>query len=534
MQSDSSRSKINLKRIFQLIIHWSWLLGLAIIISGATGYLVSKSIQPVYESRTTLLVIKAPDAKVSDYTNMTDQQLVQTYIHMLTTRPVLDAVSQELGISINEKKIFVEGIINTQLIEVRVEDTDPQQAAEIANTLISEFIKENDRLQGDRYAASEVNLLEQIQVVEDQIATLSAEIASIKKEPSLNQDPAQLSQAQSTLALYQQINSNLRTNYENIHLANLRSATNVVQIDPAIASKTIVRPNVTMNISLSMVAGLMLAIMAIFLIDYMDDTIKSDDDVTRLLNLPVIGYISETKRGAPVAYVGDYPRSPLAEAFRTLRTNLEFVAVDKPLKVIMIASSNPAEGKSTIAVNLSITLAQGGKRVLLIDADLRRPRIHTYLELPNSKGLSDLLLGTISFEQLLCPWPKNENLQILTSGNLPPNPTDLFASEKMARILDEARRIADVVVVDAPPFLVADPSVLAARVDGVLLVIRPGKTEDDVAKMAIDQLTRAGANIVGVVFNRIPRNRPSYYGGARGYYSNGKGYIHYYSDGEKK
>jgi capsular exopolysaccharide synthesis family protein len=329
------------------------------------------------------------------------------------------------------------------------------------------------------------------------------------------------------LSLYQQIYLNLLDDRETVRLERMQNMPNVVQLNPAVAPSQPVRPHILTNTIMGGLGSLIMAIAVLFLIEFLDDTIKSADQVNERLKMPVIGYIAEIQRKPETAYVAEFPRSPVSEAFRTLRTNLEFADVDKPIKLLVVVSPNPSEGKSSVAVNLAVTLAQGGKHVLLIDADLRRPRVHRYLGLTNRKGLSDMFRNSASVEQVVSAW-KNENLAVITSGPLPPNPADLLASEKMARILKTVREKADIVVIDAPPFLVADASILAARADGVLLVVRPGKTPMDTALFTVEQLKRAGARVLGVVLNRIPRSRAYSYGGYRTTYGNyHKGYGHY-------
>jgi capsular exopolysaccharide synthesis family protein len=332
---------------------------------------------------------------------------------------------------------------------------------------------------------------------------------------------------QSTLAIYQQIRSNLLSSYENIRLTRQTSATNIISIEPATVPQSPVRPQPLQNTGMGAIIGLFLAGAIVFVIEYLDDSIKTAEQVTQTLGLPVIGYIAEIEHGQEKVYVCDNPRSPVAEAFRTLRTNLEFAGVDQPLKSLLVVSVHPGEGKSTIASNLSITLAQGGKRVLLVDADLRRPRIHHVFDLTNRAGLSDLFRDSNSILDVTRVW-KDSSLNIITSGSIPPNPADLLASKKMETILASAEQTADLIVVDAPPFLVADASILASRVDGILLVIRPGKTPMDAALSTLEQIKRAGGRIVGVVMNRIPRNRPYYYGGYRHYTNYYRGGYAYY------
>lgn len=198
------------------------------------------------------------------------------------------------------------------------------------------------------------------------------------------------------------------------------------------------------------------------------------------------------------------PRSPIAEAYRTLRTNLEFSNLDRSLRALLVTSPGPDEGKSTTLANLAVTIAQGGKRVILVDADLRRPSQHQIFNLKNSVGLSDMVRD----DALLANPPLQDtgvpNLQVLTSGPLPPNPAEILGSKRMSDILAALLSRADMVLLDAPPVIaVTDAAVLSAKVDGVLLVIRAGKTKRENAKKAQQQLEKINARIIGVVLNNV-------------------------------
>ena len=334
-------------------------------------------------------------------------------------------------------------------------------------------------------------------------------------------------QMEATMLIYRQIKAELLSSYENIRLSRLRSTSNIVSYEPANIPTKPIRPQVPRDSILGGIIGLFFSGFIVFLIEYFDNTFRTADEVDRLLHLPVIGYIGHTNRSIP--YVDKYPRSPTAEAFRTLRTNLEYATNGHPLKTFLITSAHPADGKTTVAVNLACTQAQGGKNVLLVDGDLRRPHIHEILKISNSVGLSNLFRDTnLSLIDIVKIW-KYENFGVITAGKIPPNPADLLASNKMASILDISKQTADVVIIDVPPFLVADASILSSRVDGVILVIRPGKTPMDAIKATLEQLHRAKANIVGVVFSRIPKNRINYY--SPSYHK--KGYP-YYDPHEKK
>jgi capsular exopolysaccharide synthesis family protein len=346
-------------------------------------------------------------------------------------------------------------------------------------------------------------------------------------------DSIRLEQLQKTLDLYQGIYVNLLNNLETLRLARLQNTPNIVQIEPAAVPDEPIRPRPLMNTALAGVVGLMLAAGIIFLVEYLDDTLKTMEDVERILGVPVIGYIAQLQHNSnndKSLYVMRQPRSPVTEAFRLLRTNLEFASVDRPIRRLLVTSTAPNEGKTTIAVNLAAVIAQGGRKVVVVDADLRRPKLHRFLGLPNQFGLSDLFRAHMNLSTVSQPVPGLENVSAITSGSLPPNPSELLGSLKMDHILEEAQRGADVVILDSPPSLVADVQILAAKVDAVIMVLHPGHTQADAAAATMEQLKRAGARVVGVVLNRIPRHRADYYGGYR-HYSPYYGQYQYYAAG---
>lgn len=336
-----------------------------------------------------------------------------------------------------------------------------------------------------------------------------------------------------TLSLYQQIYLNLINTREAIRLARMQNTQSVNQIEPATVPASPIRPQPMQTTLMGGLIGLMLAGGIIFLIEFMDDTIKVPEDVERILEIPMIGYIAdiqlngnENSNGNVGIYVSKQPRSPVSEAFRSLRTNLEFASVDKPLRTILVTSAEASDGKSTVAANLAAIFAQGGKRVMLIDCDLRRPRVHRFIGVQNRVGMTDLFRGSHTLDEVIHIWNDSGAVEILviTSGSLPPNPAELLGSQKMNHILEEMLTRVDIIVIDSPPSMVADAQVLAAKVDGVVLVAQPGKTHAGAARVTREQLNRAGAHIVGAVFNRIPRQHGYYYGGYR-YYS-----PYYYQD----
>jgi succinoglycan biosynthesis transport protein ExoP len=288
--------------------------------------------------------------------------------------------------------------------------------------------------------------------------------------------------------------------------------------------------NVMIALALSLVAGIGLA----FLLDFLDDTVKSLDDVDRYIHLPALAMIPASRGGvrlkglpqpnpAPsestaLAMIDDV-RSPIAESYRHLRTSLLLSSAGQPPKTILVTSSQPSEGKTTTAINTAFMLAQTGAEVLIIDCDLRRPRLHAQFEVANSKGLTTWLSGERDLDNLLQICAKQPNLKILTSGPVPPNPAELLGSEEMRRLLGLLGERFAHIIIDSPPAIsFTDASILSTMVDGVMLVVHGGRSSRAVVRRAKQQLLDVGAHIFGVVLNNVKLESQDYY--YSGYYSN--------------
>lgn len=616
---------MELQRYLTIVRRWIWLLVLGVVLGALGGLIASSSQTPIYQASTRFVILRAAQSTASDYYSYLDsQQLIKTYIQLLTTADLMNAVSEQIGSPVEAKQANASQIQDTQFVLLTVTDTSAERAAEIANALVTNLIKQNEELQAVRYVTSELNLQSQSEKVQEQITALQTQITDISTatvrdqviqvqsqiddlqsqitelqnritelgslsnptdeqkielldkmanlaqlQPILalyqqiytnlvvlgqpvdggNQSFTQLSQLQTTLGLYQQIYVSLLSSLENVRLARAQNTPNVVQVEVATTPERPIRPQPLQSTLLAAAVGLMLAAGIAFLVEYLDDTLKTPEDVERELNLRVIGLVADMQPGEKkngngqkvLLHVAEQPRSPVSEAFRTLRTNLEFSDVDRPLRVILVTSAGPAEGKSTVAANLAQVMSQGNKRVILLDADLRRPSIHRQFDIPNRTGLSDVLRGKMTVAEAVHRWSRNgsKEMGIVTSGSLPPNPAELLGSEKMGLILDDIKKIADVVVIDSPPMLVADAQVLSSRVDGILFIIQPGSTHIDSARTTIELLSRVNARLLGVVMNRIPRNRGYYYGGYRHYspyyyYTKKNGYAAYGSEASIK
>lgn len=304
---------------------------------------------------------------------------------------------------------------------------------------------------------------------------------------------------------------------------------------------SLVGPNRNRNIILAFLVSLAAGIGLAFLFDYLDDSIKTSDDIGRNLGLPTLALIphynvgrkDKGKTTAIVAKNGNSispalisledTRSAIAEAYRHLRTSLLFSSAGKPPQAILVTSSQPSEGKTTTAINTAITLAQSGAEVVIIDCDLRRPRLHNHFSMENTSGLTNYLSGDRDADNLLKPYPGLPNLKVLTSGPIPPNPAELLSSTEMKNLLQFLKGNFKHVVIDSPPAIsFTDAAILATLVDGVVLVAMAGKSSIHLMRRFKQRLGTMGARIYGVVLNGIKPNTLEY-----GYYGYGYTYSYY-------
>jgi non-specific protein-tyrosine kinase len=328
-------------------------------------------------------------------------------------------------------------------------------------------------------------------------------------------EDAQLQQLQSQLA-------SLRATYASLlGYSSDTGSSQLTLVEPAVSPAEPSSPRVILNTALAGIVGLFLALGSAFLFEYLDDTVKTTQDVEGATGLATLGAIIRMKGGRERKEMYRlatilYPQSPVAEAYRALRTNLEFADVDRAIRTLLVTSSIPGEGKTTTAANLAVAFAQAGRRTILVDADLRKPAIQRIFDIPNQFGLSDLLRSDAVSPEAVLVGTEQPHLRVLPTGKLPPNPAELLGSHRMRKILDRLLTDADLVILDSPPVqAVTDPAVLGARVDATLLVVDAGRTRKGVVGHAREQLAKTGARVVGVTINRL-------------HGSDANGYYHHY------
>jgi len=407
----------------------------------------------------------------------------------------------------------------TALIHITASDTDPVRAANIANAFADELIAESPAIQGqqvDLQKAVQANLdSTQAEIIQtqDQIDQLTA---NTYRTASQDQELQTLqTNLVSLRATYAALLPNLSSNSSNI----------LTVVEPAVAASGPSSPRTLLNVILAAVLGLFAALGIAFLVEYLDDSVASSDDVQEVTGLPTLGVVpvmsGDRKRGEIYRLVTLLnPRSSVAESYRTLRTNVEFAAVDTPLHTLLVTSSVPQEGKTTTAGNLAVAFAQAGSRVLLVDTDLRKPGLHNLFKLSNEYGVTTLFRDEAATVRSVTQDTELNGLNIITSGALPPNPAELLGSQRWRAILERLKAEADLVILDSPPLqAVTDAALLAATVDGTVFVVHARHTRRGAVRQGREALARGGGKILGVVMNRLKKREYDEY-----YYSYGSYY----------
>jgi capsular exopolysaccharide synthesis family protein len=522
---------VELRRYFEIVLRWWWIIVVGAFLAGGTAYLVSSQLPPIYEASTTLLINQATNLTVTDLAALTiSERLAKTYGELLHKRPLMEQVIAELDLELTPDeladKISVQPVRDTQLLDATVQDSDPVLAATLANKITETFIRVNQEMQVGRLSAAKESLARQIEDLEEKIAATETTIATMG-DPIDEYDKMEMARLQDTLARYRSTWSSLLESYQEITLTEIQSTGSVIIVEPAGVPQEPVAPKTIINTVLATLAGAIIGLGVVFLVEYLDDTIKTGDDVQETLGLSTLGVVGLINLNGrdDMLVTAKHPRAAAAEAFRVLRANVQFLGVDRPVRTIMVTSAGPAEGKSLTTANLGLVMAQAGLSVVLVDSDLRRPALHRAFDLPRDNGLTNALIrqeAALNLDDYLQPTPF-ENLRVLTSGPLPPNPADLLGSRRMGELIQEISKQADVVLFDSPPALVvADASLLASKVDGVLLVVEAGGTPRELVSQARETLEQAGARLLGVLLNKLsPRRSGGYY-----YY-----YGRYYAEG---
>jgi len=437
---------------------------------------------------------------------------VETQIQVMQTRPIENAVDEELGADASKvRDVTVVGVGQTDVIQVHVQSPEPEVAKRAADLYASTYVKTRQRQQVE-------SLLTAGEEVQKKLVEIQTEIDGLGPDNDAER-------------------SALTTQFE-----LFKQKLDQVQVDAAVKSggaqvvaeaeepTSPVKPTPARDAALAFVLGLLLGIGLAFLAEYLDDKVNTTEDVGRyghgltvLAEIPTL--TGWRNRGETHVISLEDPNAPQTEAYRSLRTSLQIIGLRRPVQTLLVTSPMAAEGKTTTVVNLGVTLARAGRRVVLVDLDLRRPRLARFFDADESVGFTSVLVGDAPLSEALNDIdvaPGVPPLQLLASGPIPPNPSELMGASRVSELLASLQSVADIVIIDSAPLIpVTDALVLSGRVDGVVLVVGAGESRRRHLSRAVELLESAEAPVLGAVLNSTSSQKR---GGGYGYGYGGYGY----------
>lgn len=515
------RSYLGVLRRRKLLVAAAALLVVAVVVG------LSLLQQPSYRATAAVLLQQPASSQVvlpsAPQSPAQDRARVQTEVDVMRSRKIAGAVDDALGRRVT---VDIEMGTDSNVVSISAEDHDPAEAAHVAQTYAETYVRvRRDQLSDDlRQSAAEVQ--QQIDRINAQMSTLSAQVSSLDAQIAATLDPAQrqtLTEQRDRLAARnasetQGLQTRLTTytgQLQNLQLAgNLNAAGGAQIVSDAEAPSSPVSPKPVRNGVIALFVGLLLGVGVAFLRDHLDDTIKTKDDLDAV-DVPVLSVVPRVDgwkdRGRAELVARADPTSPAAEAYRTLRTSVQFLGLERTVRLIQITSPREADGKTTTIANLGVTLARAGKRVVIADCDLRRPRVESFFGVSNERGFTNVLLGETDLADAVVPLANEPLLAVLPAGPPPPNPSELLGTRHAEDTLRLLAEEADYVLVDGPPVLpVTDGIILAGIVDGTVVVVAANSTTKRQTRAAFELLEQVSAPIIGTVLNGVTVGQDGY------------------------
>jgi non-specific protein-tyrosine kinase len=512
---------IEIKEIIRALQkNWIWVL-ISVVAGGFLAFVISSVQSPVYQAKTTILVGQVTQVNEINRDQIAAGEiLVQTYAVLIRRQPILEQVIEDLELdkgwrSLRED-VSVSIVPETQIIEISVDAESPELAESIAAGIADQLIlfsSENSRPQQDEFTIEFID--SQLRILQERINSGQVQLSDLRAQSGSNLSIERLAEIETEIQILERLITDWETNYAELLAvkSNSQSQANVFLIDKAEARNRPIRPNTRLNLIIGVGVGFFLAGGIIFFRIYSDQTVKTSRDLQTIFGVELLGTVPT------ISGKGYQNKTPLDKAFprnaqesyRVILNNLDFITKLRSPKSILIISSEPGEGKSLTSANLAINMALSGKKIVLVDADFRRPVLHQIFKIENRKGLGDLLWpDERKLEDFLQPTAVG-NLKVLSSGSDPLNPTARLRSEEMDSLLSDLKESSDMIIFDGPPVAsIADGLVLSSLVDSVILVGSIGKTRIDAAKRAMENLRIANASLIGFVVNRVSQNEFGY------------------------
>ncbi|HET7476582.1 MAG TPA: polysaccharide biosynthesis tyrosine autokinase [Dermatophilaceae bacterium] len=519
--STDAPAAFDLRNFLQVLWHHVWLIALATVTVVALAWFWVGTRTPTYRaSAEMVLELKRSETLYGQGAGSVGgnepTRAIATEAKRLRSRAVSTAVARKLGYRAD---VHTEASGVDNVITVTAESTDPKRAADVANTYVTTYIQYRRATDLKDLLDAQTEIQSKIDEKQRAIDAIDAEVAAAAPadRPAVAQAKAY---ERSGLANQQSL---FRSQVDQLQVSAGLSGGGADMLTPAQRPGEPFFPKKLQTMLLALVAGLMLGVVLAFALDFLDDSIRGEEDFERAqFGLPLLGSVPVVRgwrreSTAQLVSLAD-PASSAAEGYRGLRTAMQFLAIDSPMRVVQITSPAVSEGKSTTTANLAVAMARAGRRVVVMCCDLRRPRVHDFFGLSNEVGLTSVLVGDVPLEAALQRVPGEDlPLEILASGPLPPNPSELLAGRRFADVLDMLKERAEFVVIDSPPVLpVSDAAVLAVIADATILVVRPGRTSGKSVRRSLAALRRVNAPLVGIVLNGV--KRVGAYGYGRYYY----------------
>ncbi len=486
---------MTLRDYWRVVIRRSWIVIAAIIATTAPAIALSLRQEAVYQADADMLIRTLPGESVfgSGQQNVNPDRLVQNEISVLEGDAVYARLKQNLGLDDDPPEVTGSAFNDADVITASVESGDPQTAATLANAYVQAYIDVKREQAVEGMTAASTELQSKMTELQAQIDQLDAKIDASSTDDDTTAEADRRS-LDDQLAIFRQ-------RIDQLQVDAALSAGNAELIRPASAPTEPVKPTPVRTATLAAVVGLLLGLGAAFLIDHLDDSVRTEDDLARLgPDIPVLAVVPtvNTKDNRPVSIAA--PESPPVEAYRNLRTNVQFLGIERKMRLIQVTSTRPGEGKTTTAANLAVVLSQTGANVVLVDADLRKPDLHRMFAIDGSNGLTNNLAGDpmeLTIQRI------TDQLWVIVGGPVPPNPSELLSGRRMDAFCDELARRFDFVIIDSAPLLaVSDGAAVSRHVDGVLLVAQSKRVSLPQMQDSLAILERVGAPVLGVVLTR--------------------------------
>ena len=499
---------MTLRDYWQVVLRRKWFIVVAVAATVIPAVALSVAQDPIYVGEARMLLQSKPGESLfgNDVVVADSDRVVANEIQVLEGDVVLDKVREQLGLADDPPEVDGTADADTDVVAVKVRSGDPDTAAALANAYVVAYTTVKRELAVQGLADAGTELQSKVNDLQGQIDALDAQIAATDDADAkavLNTQRTKLVDTQSVF----------RTRLDQVQVDAALTTGSAQLIQPASVPDDPVEPTPARTAALAVLVGLLLGLAAAFLVDHLDDSIRTPADVAKLgAGLSVLGIVpvDPPPDHRPIAL--SRPADPAVEAYRSLRTSVQFIGFERDTQVIEVTSAVPGEGKTTTASNLAVVLSQTGSSVVLVDADLRKPRVHELFAITTSTGLTDVLLGDSIDGALQIV---DENLSVLIAGRVPPNPSEMLSGSRMANLVASLKSRFDYVVIDTPPVLpVSDAVALSRHVDGVLVVAQSRRTSLPQLRHALANLERVSAPVLGIVLNRAKQggNRSDGYG----------------------